>query len=271
MASAGNEHHGPGLFFAVGLTVLAGLGGFYFAFFREQPSPEAPAAEPFARSAPAAAAPPPADDNAAVVSSGLDLVQKGSLSYPSGAQGASQGAGQGAAASHPGAARPPASQPAGAAQSRKIWALKPRFEALNAKFMSRNPVVARYEREWMKNAELHKLRDEFMEGDHDPIKFVHALAGSKAFSGLIVRYASQSGIQAFAREALANVPADVMGEVTDHLNKDGVAANLAQKLIGALGLPPMIGGRMDPNALMQQVLKNPQSIPGLPDPGQNRR
>ena len=145
--------------------------------------------------------------------------------------------------------------------SRMLWELEPKFRNLNKTYMARFNAVVRYEKAWMSSPDLRKLRDDYMLGDHDPIKFVRGLAESKNFGILVKNYAKEPAIRAFAVDAMKQAPSAVMASASDAVSRDGSVRKIIDNVLQALGLPSLMLGsgsqpQIDQKAVIDSLLKN---------------
>ncbi|MCX5797535.1 MAG: hypothetical protein NTY77_18755 [Elusimicrobia bacterium] len=165
--------------------------------------------------------------------SGLDLVNPGD--FPGSAAPAPVPGQQAAVPVAP----PPAPAAGGAAVSAFTEAVR-KSEAkardLAIQYTQRYPAIHQYGRDWMHYPDLKKLNDDYMK-DHDPVKFLRGLAGSKNFVELGAKYAADPAVRAFVKDALKQAPRDVLAASSDLLVEDGLLRALVADAGKALGLP----------------------------------
>jgi hypothetical protein len=136
----------------------------------------------------------------------------------------------------------------------KIWRVAERYS-------KKYPLIAQYGREWQSHPDLRKLNDDYMR-DHNPIKFLHGLIGSKNFGKMLRKYATEPTIMAFLKDAAATTPTGAMAVVTDYLNNDRNVKSLVGGVIEALGLPAGIlnwsGSKpnIDPEKILNSAIQN---------------
>lgn len=145
--------------------------------------------------------------------------------------------------------------------SRMLWELEPKFSGLNKAYRARFNAVVRYEKEWMSSPDLRKLRDDYMLGDHDPIKFVRGLTESKSFAVLVKNYAKEPAIRAFATDAIKQVPSTAMASASDAVSREDGVRKVVDNVLRVLGLPPLLLGsgsqpHIDQKAVIDSLMKN---------------
>ncbi|MBI5209414.1 MAG: hypothetical protein HY927_05505 [Elusimicrobia bacterium] len=116
-----------------------------------------------------------------------------------------------------------------------------RVQALSNKYSAKHPAIVRYAREWMSHPDLKQLNDDYMR-DHDPIKFMKGLVGSKSFIPLIRKYATEPAIHQYALEIVKNAPQEMMSSVTAYMAKDKPVGTLVDNVLSTAGFPPHILG-----------------------------
>ena len=104
------------------------------------------------------------------------------------------------------------------------------------RYTERYPAILQYGEDWMKQPDLKKLNDDYM-ADHDPVRFLRGLAAAKSFPELTSKYARDPAIQSFVKEALKEMPHDVLTAASGMLVEDGVLRVLLSDAGQALGLP----------------------------------
>jgi hypothetical protein len=166
--------------------------------------------------------------------SGLDMIQGGTA--PSGSASNEKSLPVKESARPSGAAPPGAPGSAESAFTKAVRKSEARAEALAIKYTERYPAIAQYGFDWMSHSDLKKLNDDYMR-DHDPVKFLRGLAAAKSFPELTAKYASDPAVQAFVKDALKDMPHDVLEASSGMLVQDGVLRALLSDSGKALGLP----------------------------------
>lgn len=125
---------------------------------------------------------------------------------------------------------------AGSAFTKAVRQSEARAQALAVEYTKRYPAIAQYGRDWMSYPDLKKLTYDYRD-DHDPVKFLRGLAGSKSFPELAAKYARDPAVQAFVKDALKDMPHDVLAASSGMLVQDGILRALLSDTGKALGLP----------------------------------
>lgn len=186
----------------------------------------------------------------------------------------------------PSAQKPAAPSGARAAFIDAVRRAEGKMRALAEAYTKKYPVIEKYGEEWMKNPGLKKLNDDYME-NHDPVQFMRGLAQSKEFPVLVKKYAHESVIQAFVKDAVMKAPGDVMKAGTGYIKEDPLVKNLVNTVMTSLGLPAgMLGGAeggpkvgsaevvdslKKSNPQLEQLLNNPEAQKLMQDQGKDKK
>lgn len=141
------------------------------------------------------------------------------------------------------------------------------YQEITNKHFARSAVVRQYFKDRNSDPELVGYWKDYVNGDHNYIRYLERMASSPDFAKLALKYGTQPDVLSYAVDLVRSSPQEVTDSWNEYAAKDNAAAKeLAVNLLHSAGLPVSLAqslsnGKMDPKQAASQIMS---AAPGLP-------